>query len=87
MPFFKQIKVLNPVTNPDSEQQETIQPRNYPLLAGFTAPFVGAPPSEWRYVFGSADDPEGRHEVSGTTLSKWAAEGKVEFVEYVPRPS
>ena len=80
MPYFKQIKVLNPVTSPDSEQQDTIQPGSYPFLAGFTARYTGAPPSEWLYVFGSADNPEDRHEVSGTPLSHWAAEGKVDFV-------
>ena len=81
MPYFKDIRVLESVINPDSEVQETIEPDTYPFLAGFTAEFVGAPPSEWLFVFGSADDPEGRHEVSGTTLSSWAADGKVDFVE------
>ena len=81
MPFFKQIKVLEPVINPDSEQHETIQRSNYPLVAGFIAEFVGAPPSEWLYEFGSEDDPEHRHKVKGTTLSSWAADGKVDFLD------
>ena len=81
MPFFTSVRVLEPVTNPDSEQQETIQPGTYPFIAGFTASFVGAQPSEWLYVFGSDDDPENWHEVSGAALSQWKAEGKVDFVD------
>ena len=81
MPYFKYINVLQPVINPNSEQQETINPGTYPFLAGFTARYAEAPASEWLYVFGSADDPEDRHEVTGTTLSSWAAERKVDFVE------
>ena len=81
MPFFTSVKVLEPVTNPDSEQQESIQPGTYPFLAGFTAQYVGEPASQWLYVFGAEDDSEDRHEVTGTTLSKWKAEEKIAFGE------
>ena len=81
MPYFKYIKVLKLVTNPDSEQQETIQPGTYPFVGGSVGQFAEAHSSESLFVFGSEDDPEDRHEVSGSTLSRWKAEGKVEFVD------
>ena len=77
MPHLRKLKVVETVTSSDSGRREEIEPDTYDFLAGFTDQFEGVAPSEWLCVFVSADDPDVRHEVKGTTFSKWKAEGKV----------